>query len=150
MDSRTRLADLFIQKGYDKRTVDKIFDVITGKDVPTDIAQIREGISLLVEIQSHLSQTINGIEARVKDLIEEGTDVPGFALSSTTRRKYIDESLVQDILGDAGLLNGSFVKSQLVGIPELEKLLKEHPNVLESIMRDGVEVVEYPAKVKRL
>ena len=150
MDSRTRLADLFIQKGYDKRTVDKIFDVITGKDVPTDINQIREGISLLVEIQSHLSQTINGIETRVKDLIEEGTDVPGFALSSTTRRKYIDESLVQDILGDAGLLNDSFVKSQLVGIPELEKLLKEHPNVLESIMRDAVEVVEYPAKVKRL
>lgn len=150
MESRTRLADLFIQKGYDKRTVDKIFDVITGKDVPTDINQIREGISLLVEIQSHLSQTINGIEARVKDLIEEGNDVPGFALSSTTRRKYIDESLVQDILGDAGLLHEPFVKTQLVGIPELEKLLKEHPTVLETVMRDGVELVEYPAKVKRL
>lgn len=143
------LAQKLLQKGLDKSTVLALFQVLMGEDKPSDIQDTREYVSCLVEIQAQITQTILQAETPVLENLLSGVPVQGYALSKVTRREYVDEAKVVKILEIEGFKRNDFYQEKPIGIPALEKLLKDKPEALSELLEKAIEMKVFPSKLKR-
>ncbi len=82
----------------------------------------REMLALRVE----LNNKIDEIEIDAEERLHRGEAVEGFRLKGGRQvRKIKHEGTLAQQLRDLGLKNGEFYKAKLLGIPALERLLKD-------------------------
>lgn len=121
------------QSGYDKETIRAMWGVISGLDRPQELENIRDYATAMMEIEATIANTLKNVEDEVMAAIQDGTPVKGYAVTQSNRRFYTDELIVEDILANSAYGEEDYLKMSLIGIPALEKLLKDNPDVKQQV-----------------
>lgn len=82
-----------------------------------------------------LTDWANSVAEYLKDQAKKGTEVPGYKLvAGTSQRKITDEKGLREKLHQLGYEDDQFEKTQLAGIPAIEKLVGK--DVFNKVLSD--------------
>ena len=127
-------------KGFDMNTVVALSNLLTGAETPANINDIRDYVSDLVEFSAQVNNAVAKAEQIVMEPLENGEEVNGYKLATSSRRSYTDTDAIISELAKEGFPAEEYLEEpKLIGLVKLDKLLKNDPAIHSRINEEYVE-----------
>ena len=134
--------------GYDLSTLRGIYNVISGLESPT-LNETRTQVSMLLELQSLIGNTIAASEAEVLLALSGGQEVKGYKSTTRKQRKYNDAEEFVKWAERTG--HPEFIKApEPIGFTALDKILKNQEPEVVDIVESFVDTTESSPTLRRL